>query len=401
MSNRFENHNATASIATHKPSFEGIRWKWGVFLITSLCAMLVTRNLGAVEPQPVTDVRIFTKPVHGMVAPGGRLEIHIQAIRKGNPFAGEALTLRVETDAKKIIEDVSLRLDKKGSAIYAFAPPAGASPGVWSLTVGHPATRVSHTAYLDVVDADTFQRFEQAARECIFALPSHLLFLGDSLTDVLRGRNYVDKIEFWLQAVHGPKITVKNAGVSGDFITRVWERLNKMPTAYCSEMYDHLIEPLPTNIFILLGANDCKVSSASGYTKPLVPFEEVDGYYRKVVERLRRETGAVITLISAPSFNHEIQKVAAAKMTAENKPHNLFGKPQAVEQFNTVVRKVASDLKCGWIDLYGPTESHPDKASLFLSEDGIHLTDNGNRFIALSILEALAGGHRSKTVKAQ
>ena len=356
-----------------------------------LCVALAMASSGAAEQQPATDVRILTKPVHGMVATGGSLEIRITAEKKGAPLAGETLSLRQEVEGQKSAEDAALKLDKDGCAVYGFATPADAAPGVRSLVVTHAGSGASHTMLVDVVDAATYQRFEQAARQVKLPLPAHLLFLGDSLTDNLRGRNYVDKIAFWLQSIHGQQVTVKNAGVGGDFTGRVWDRLNGNPKVHRLEMYDKLLEPVPNKIFLLLGANDCKVSSESGYTKPCVSFENVDTYYHKIIERLRRDTKADITLISAPSFVAEIQKAAAEKMTAQNKPHNLFGKPEAVERFNAVVRKVADDVKCDWIDLYEPTRGYPNKPSLFMpAPDGVHLNDNGNRLVALKILEHLA-----------
>jgi lysophospholipase L1-like esterase len=219
--------------------------------------------------------------------------------------------------------------------------------------------------------------------------PAHLLFIGDSLTDQQRGYNYVDKLAFWLQRSHGSELTYRNAGVGGDFISRVWQRMNGDPGAYRVSMYDDLFEPKPTHVFFFLGHNDSKVSSLSGYTRHCVDPHTFEEQYRLAIRKVQNQTGAKVIVISATSSVFEICRANADKRQAAGKPHNLFGKPEELEKFNAVAKRIAAELGAGYVDVYEPTRSHPDKRSLFNPNDGVHLTNAGNRFIAYEVLEYL------------
>ena len=120
---------------------------------------------------------------------------------------------------------------------------------------------------MDVVDAETYATFEALAQATKIETPAHILFLGDSLTDQLRGHNYTDMVGFWLRKVHGD-VTYRNAGVGGDYITRVWQRMTESEGAYRPEMYEGLFAPTPTHVFIFLGHNDSKLKPKPEYRTP-------------------------------------------------------------------------------------------------------------------------------------
>ncbi|HRU07060.1 MAG TPA: hypothetical protein P5137_14940, partial [Candidatus Brocadiia bacterium] len=52
-------------------------------------------------------------------------------------------------------------------------------------------------------------------------------------------------------------------------------------------------------------------------------------------------------------------------------------------------RKAAEATKSDYLDVYGPTRDCAAKASLFSPSDGVHLTQAGNRFLALEVLKYL------------
>ena len=56
---------------------------------------------------------------------------------------------------------------------------------------------------------------------------------------------------------------------------------------------------------------------------------------------------------------------------------------------DAVAREVAAECGAGYLDVYEPTRRHPDKPTLFTA-DGVHLSNAGNRLIALEILKYLA-----------
>ena len=83
----------------------------------------------------------------------------------------------------------------------------------------------------------------------------------------------------------------------------------------------------------------------------------------------------------------EICRANADKRRAAGKQHNLFGKPEELEKFNAIAKRVAAELGASYVDVYEPTRTHPDKQSLFNPGDGVHLTNAGNRFVAYELLE--------------
>lgn len=210
--------------------------------------------------------------------------------------------------------------------------------------------------------------------------PAHLVFVGDSLTALFPASNYVAKVRATLQTRFGDKVRVTNAGVGGDYITRVQARLEKSVLK---------LEPKPTHVFIFLGHNDSKLKSSSGYKEPVVKPEDFDCQYREVVSTIQKTLGAKVIILSATSSVYEITKATAERSAKAGKAHNLFGKPEALEQFNAIARKVAADLGADYVDLYTPTRTHTDKPGLF-TKDGVHINDNGNTLVALEVLKYLA-----------
>jgi len=334
------------------------------------------------------DFELAVTPRHAMAPQGGAIDIRITGRDQGEPPAARELKI-VVTPPGGAPQAADLALDEFGHAAYRFEAGGEEGTDATRLFVIHPGSGAVRQTSVDVVDKKTYEAFEKAAAKAkLSPVPAHILFIGDSLTDQRRGMNHVDKIEFWLQQSLGPKVTIKNVAVGGDYISRVWQRLNKVGKTYRLDDYDGIFEPKPTHAFIFLGHNDSKVSSASDYTKHCVAPETFDKEYRLTVDKVRQETGARITVISATSSVFEITKATAEKRAAVGKRHNLFGKPEELEKFNAIARKIAADMGCDYLDVYEPTRAHPDKPSLFTA-DGVHVNNNGNRFLALEILKHL------------
>ena len=334
------------------------------------------------------DAAIRVEPHHPMLAPGGSVDIQVAVLKGGKPLASGEIT--VILPAKEgVPKTTTLALGKSGTVTYRFTAAAGTEQGIHALTFSHAATGVGQPIAVDVVDKATYAAFEQAASKTkLDGSPAHYLFIGDSLTDFFRDRNYVDKVGFWLRKVHGPKATVRNVGVGGDFITRVWQRLNKDPKSYRLNMYDDLYDPMPTHVFWFLGHNDSKLASRSGYKDACVPPDRFEAEYRLAIRKVQKDTKARITVMSASSSVFEITKANSDKRAAAGRAHNLFGQPAALEQFNAIAKKVADECGAGYLDVYEPTRAHADKPSLF-TPDGVHVNNNGNRLLALEILKYL------------
>jgi lysophospholipase L1-like esterase len=220
----------------------------------------------------------------------------------------------------------------------------------------------------------------EAAAAVRLAPPSHLVFVGDSLTAFFPELNYVAVVRDALRPRHGDTVRVTNAGIGGDTITRVLARLEK----------DVLqLTPPPTHVFIFLGHNDSKLTSASGYETSVVSPADYERGLRFAVATIRARTGARVTLLSSASSVYEITKASAAAKAAVGTAHNLFGQPASLEKFNAISVRVAAATGASYLDVYTPMRAAPDKAALF-AKDGVHVNHRGNRLIAVEVLRHLA-----------
>jgi lysophospholipase L1-like esterase len=351
----------------------------GAVALLDDAALVVTRQI---------EGFIRGEPLYQMVPAGGLAELRIEAVAQGPLPASGMATVAVASGEQASVSRIAL--DAEGRAVFRLPAESTAEPCLEAVTLAQTELGSAVTAYVEVVSEELYSRFERAATGArIPERPAHLLFLGDSLTDFSRGHNYVDQVGFWLQQTVRGDISVKNAGVGGDYITRVWDRLSGDPRVYRLAAYDGLYEPVPTRVFLFLGHNDSKQTSGSGFTESMVASADFDRLYRRTVEKIRADTGARLTLISSTSSVFEITEPMARSALEKRGSASLFGRPETLEQFNAIARKVAEDLGCDYIDVYEPTRTHTDKPSLF-TQDGVHLTQAGNQVVALCVLEALA-----------
>lgn len=344
-------------------------------------ALLDDVAVASTVPEGVT----FTvDPVHPMLPEGGRCDLRFRLA--GTAAAGSARLFCFPPVGEPLRQELAVGAD--GVVPFTLSTGAAAA-GLWRLMVAHADSGATAEAWADVLPAAEFARFEQAAAG--MRLPEgrlHLLVIGDSLTDFSRGSNYVDKLAFWLARRGGERCTVRNVGVGGDDITRVWARLNQVPGTYRQAMYDGIFEPKPTHIIVFLGHNDSKAKSTTNYTEHAVAPEVFDETYGKTLAKLKADTGAALIVVSATSSVYEITKANADKSQAAGKAHSLFGKPEHLERFNAVAQQVAAAAGATYLDVYGPTRDCPDKPRLFTA-DGVHLSPDGHRFVALFLLERL------------
>lgn len=361
-------------------------------LVACLTMLLAAGGLAA-QPKPgkaklPPAVQITFQPSHAMLAPGSSVDLQIRAVDQAGKPVTDELTVRLVAPGRKF-EGVNVALDSLGRGHYRFSAASGLEPGIQMIEFRHSKSGVVGNYYVDMLDPQTHAAFEKASQQIkLSRLPVHLLFLGDSLTDMYRGQNYVDKVGFWLGKIYGDRASVKNAGVGGDTIVRAWQRLNKEPSTYRVTMYDDLYTPLPTHVFYFFGHNDSKLTSASEYRTPVVDPNQFEELYRSTLRKVQAETKAKMVVLSASSSVYEITQATAAKARASGRTHNLFGKPEALEQFNAIARKVAVECRADYLDVYETTRRHTDKPSLF-TKDGVHIGNLGNRLLALEVLKYL------------
>ncbi len=332
---------------------------------------------GVLEPiqTPGISLTAVPLPLHPMVEAGQPLpEITFSLSGDDEPYVGQPLTVLANAQTRDAITD------NQGNVVYQ--PPAD----IDYLAATYPGSGVVVEAHVDVLPPERYQAYDEIARNIELEEPLHLLILGDSLSDFDRGRNYVDKVNFWLNHYNPGMADFHNAGVGGDFITRSLDRLSGRP-AHRREMYDGIFDREADYIFIFLGHNDTRSSSDEDHVKPQVSPEKQEEGYREFISMLQANSGGKIVLVSATSSNFELTQANSEKSKAEGRRHSLFGDPEKLEAFNAVLEKLADELDLDYLDVYNPTLNAPDKASLFSPTDGVHLSEEGHRFIALQFLK--------------
>ena len=344
-------------------------------------AFLDDVSVASLVPPGVT---LAVRPSHPMLAAGTSCELRVRL--SGTAPEGPVRVYAFPPAGGTQRQEAAL--DAAGEAVVRL-PTDAAATGLWRLLATHPGSGAVGEVWADVLPADDYAAFERAAAG--MRLPEgrlHLLVLGDSLSDFSRGSNYVDKLAVWLDRLGGSRCTVRNAGVGGDDITRVWARLNGEPKTHRLAMYDGLLEPMPTHILIFLGHNDSKVSSGSEYQKTAVAPEVFASTYRQVLDKLKADTGAALIVLSSSSSSYEITSANAERSRAAGRAHSLFGKPELMEQFNDLTQAAATAAGAAYLDLYTPMRAVPDKDRL-VTADGVHLSAEGHRYVARFLLERL------------
>ena len=344
----------------------------------------------ALAPPAATDIDVF--PIHGMTARGAAAELEFAVSDAGTPVGAGKLELVVEPPDGKV-ERIELDIDRAGVARHRLAVPADLEldPGkgtFYRFLAVHAASGEARFGSVEVVERDTYEQFAAAAaRVRLKTLPAHVLFIGDSLSDGQRGFNYADKVGFWLRQVNGRGVSYKNVGVGGDYISRVWGRLNRDVKQYRWHAYERIYDPMPTHVLVFLGHNDSKENSKSG--KTCVPRDRFEGEFRSTLEKLRQDTDARVLVMSSSSSAYEVISPNWPKWEKSRpKGFSKFGIPKVMEEFNTMMKSAAAATGVEYLDVYAPTRDYPDKPSLFTA-DGVHVNNKGNRFLALQILEYL------------
>jgi lysophospholipase L1-like esterase len=340
------------------------------------------KNVSFVYPDR-NDFSIRFSPSMATAVPGDIIRLKIETGRPAQPLA-----IRIYDGHTRIAHGFTEEMrttDKDGIILLETKVPAQCRDGL-RITASDPETGVKNSFFITLVPP-VLQKELQERRARIANLPfRHILFLGDSISDYDRGRNYIDMVSANLP----PGVTVRNAGVGGDFAARLWQRLQG-DNAHRQEMYERLFEPKPDLVFLLLGGNDTKASSANQYEVPVTPPEEQVELYRKIIRHLREKTGAKIVFLNAKSSYWPEQAELAAKKMAAGIAHNRFGEDRHIVRFNQTLEQIAKEENIDIIDLYTPTKNHSDKRSLYLPDDGTHLTIAGHSLLAQEVLKYLAG----------
>lgn len=294
--------------------------------------------------------------------------------------------IRLFQKNQNLLTEKKAKTDASGKVIFE---PEKKGNGIIFLTASAGGT--SATSYADVMSPAEYAVTDGIAKKIALGKKIHALVIGDSLSDFCRGRNYVDMLSFWLNKYNPGKFTFRNAGVGGDFLTRVEARLSGMTNgkkAYRQEMYDRLFDEKYDLVFIFLGQNDTYVTRSKNFDNPRVTPAEQETVLKRVLDILGKNSGAQIVLIS-PSPSDEklfLDRLASLK---EGTEMGMFGAHKHVEAFDAVNRKICAERKLDYIDILNPMRKTPDRKSLYV-EDGVHLSNEGAQLISREILRWFA-----------
>lgn len=272
---------------------------------------------------------------------------------------------------------------KDGSVEYTFKVSNAASDGM-RLSVSNPETGVKKSFFATIVPEVQLARFREYGKK--ISGKKHILFLGDSLTDYDRGRNYSSIVGTFIPEAW----SFRNAGVGGDTLPRVYARLTGGKVNR-PEMYENLFAPMPDMIFLLCGGNDTKVTFSSNYKKNYTPVTTQRPLMEKIVQELKkRAPNAKIVLVTPLDSYLPYQKSLTETMAAQKINHNLFGLPGPIADYSEKLRLTAKKYQTGFLDAGKVFRNAEDLQELNVEDDGVHLSLKGHQLMAEIVLKHLS-----------
>lgn len=276
--------------------------------------------------------------------------------------------------------------DADGKAEVTFTVPYEAPDGV-RLTLLDKNSGVKAHFLATILPEKMMQTYRDYGRQ--ISGRQHLLFIGDSLSDYDRGRNYISTAGCFLPTAY----SIRNCGVGGDTLLRIWQRLQGKKTTR-NYMYDRIFDPKPDTVFIFAGANDSKIMSATG--KTYLPENQQPELWENIITHIKKQTGAKIVLITSPDSYLPYQKALNLPLKAQKFAHSFFGLPDSHDRFNARLRAIAAKYKLDVIDFAAVVRAHHDPQTLYVQDDGVHMSLKGHQLLAGEILRYLAGKDLTK-----
>jgi len=331
------------------------------------------------------EVNVVPDRVLQVVKPGAPLpDASFRTNRPGAEFHVAQINLNDNR-----VRDAKVKADADG---VVKVPAVDLGRGVWEFSAALSG-RTATSYFVKEGTAGDFERSDALARQIKLEKPLRILVIGDSLSDFYRGYNYVDRLGFWLNRYNSGMVTIRNAGVRGDFVKRVQGRLlgtvGKAKKIYEQSRYDRLFDEKYDLIFIFLGQNDTRTPKKLNYAKPLTePKVQYEGL-KAILAFIRERSDAKIVLVSPSPCCAEFIEALRAKAKPD-KNFVMFGKREFVDDYDLVNRRFCEEFKLDYIDILTPMRNHPDLKILYV-RDGVHLSLIGGRFIADEILKYFAG----------
>lgn len=196
-----------------------------------------------------------------------------------------------------------------------------------------------------------------------------ILFFGDSITQQGAGSNgYIKKFDSILQQKgFAANYETIGAGISGNKVYDLYLR-----------MEDDVLAKNPDVVVIFIGVNDVWHKRTSGTGTDANKFEQ---FYNAIIKKLKAKNIAVY--LCTPAAIGE---------------KNDFTNPLESElnQYASLIRKVAKDNNCPLIDLRQAFTDHlkvnnsENRDRGILTTDGVHLNITGNIFVAQKMFDVLS-----------
>ncbi len=198
-----------------------------------------------------------------------------------------------------------------------------------------------------------------------------IVFLGDSITDANHlftsdnlGEGYVKNIARSFE--WNDEVDIVNKGYNGYTIKRMHNLINEV------------VSKEPDVISILIGVNDlAEYMQGIGFSMP----EMFEGIYVEILENLLENTNAKIVIMEPFIFE---------------KPEEFKLWKKQLQKYINVINSVKKRFeeygkRIGYIDLYSRfDEMERVYGSDYLTTDGIHLTEEGHKFISDWWMEELS-----------
>ena len=333
---------------------------------------------------PASGKAIRVSPRHLIIRPQEKAKVTFTFPRPGNVtvFDGE----------KNASRQVGKSLDVEFFGKVSIDKPAPGTrvPGVGRISADDPATGQHADVFVNCISNEEYSKLDSAAKKIKLNKNKNILFLGDSLTDYDRDRNYTDKVSFWVNKYNPGKWQFRNAGVGGDHLISLYERLKGGGRTWRKNMYKDLFSCNWDMIFIFLGHNDTRAHyRTDGKIYQPVASEIQEKYWKDIFAFLRKKSGAEIVLITpcSPDFTQCVTAASYNKKAGRN--YVIFGEAPRLEEYCAIQKKAAKEFGIDIIDIYTPLKKMEKKSHLFTKPDGVHLSSAGNNFISLAILNYL------------
>lgn len=199
---------------------------------------------------------------------------------------------------------------------------------------------------------------------------SRVIFFGDSITaGGVKAGGYVRLVESAVATLYPERdIDVRGSGVEGDNVSDLRRRLRR-----------DVLTKRPTHVVIFIGVNDV-ASLGPGEAAARQGEQAYAAGLTDLATRIQA-TGASVTICTPGLIGEDLEEPSRDN--------------RLLERFAAVARSVAAEMHAGLCDVradfasYLKTRNRSGKSKGILTLDGIHLTSQGHRVLARTMLRAL------------